>query len=123
MRRVKVAEGESKMGANNNKSQERETAANKSCHCLPKQVDSRASSSESLHGAKASMQKGAAASSHRFLYNVWHKIRTGGHSSEGLGTYSGVLIPTCENMWGKYLSGPFPFFLPAVTHPSVHRQA
>jgi hypothetical protein len=22
----------------------------------------------------------------------------------GLGTYSGVLIPTCENMWGKILA-------------------
>jgi hypothetical protein len=25
----------------------------------------------------------------------------------GLGTYSGVLIPTCENMWGKILAVQF----------------
>lgn len=71
-----------------------------SCPCLPKRVAARMSSSESLEGARASVKKGAAACGQRLWYNVLHKLRGGGHSNGGLGTYSGVLIPTCENMWG-----------------------
>lgn len=72
------------------------------CPCLPKRVTARMSSSESLEGARASVKKGPAASGQRLWYNVLHKLRGGGHSAGGLGTYSGVLIPTCENMWGAF---------------------
>ena len=90
------------------------------CPCLPKRVTARMSSSESLEGARVSVKKGAAASGQRFWYNVMHKLRgggggDGGHSTSsppGLGTYSGVLIPTCENMWGKDSpSSPVPLLL------------
>jgi amino acid transporter len=72
------------------------------CPCLPTRVTARMSSSESLEGARASVKKGAAASGQRFWYNAMHKLRGGGHrpGAPGLGTYTGVLIPTCENMWG-----------------------
>lgn len=71
------------------------------CACLSKvKIQPRMSSSESLEGARASVKKGAAACGQRFWYNVMHRLRGGGHSKDGLGTYSGVLIPTCENMWG-----------------------
>jgi len=76
-----------------------------------------ASSSESLQGASFSAQKhGAVACCQRFWYTLLHKLRerVAGSSAysgargglnrnvgrSGLGTYSGVLIPTCENMWG-----------------------
>ena len=75
------------------------------CNCLmPKRITARSSSSESLDGTRRSSAKeGPAASVQRFLYNVYHKIQSGGgHGPGGLGTYTGVLIPTCENMWGKY---------------------
>ncbi len=89
--------------------------------CVPTRVMTAASSSESLQGASFSAQKhGAVAWCQRFWYTLLHKLRerVAGSSANsgargglnrnvgrsGLGTYSGVLIPTCENMWGKILA-------------------
>lgn len=93
------------------------------CGCVPKRVTARASSSESLEGARASIKKGPAASGQRLWYNVLHRLRGGGGASNlkggggggaaGLGTWSGVLIPTCENMWGKLMRPPL-IFLPCL---------
>ncbi|KAG0586431.1 hypothetical protein KC19_2G090200 [Ceratodon purpureus] len=72
------------------------------CPCIPQRVTARASSSESLEGARASVKKGPAGCGQRLWYNALHRLRGGGGGGKtgGLGTYSGVLIPTCENMWG-----------------------
>ncbi|XP_024400955.1 uncharacterized protein [Physcomitrium patens] len=76
------------------------SAMGSNCPCVPVRVTARASSSESLEVARASVKKGPAASGQRIWYNMMHKLRGGPKKTGGLGTYSGVLIPTCENMWG-----------------------
>ena len=98
------------------------------CVCIPQRVTARASSSESLQGARASVKKGPAGLTARVWYNALQCLqRRGGRAggrveAGGLGTYSGVLIPTCENMWGRcthlhvvvVLSNPCVMF---VMHP------
>jgi hypothetical protein len=81
-----------------------------SCPCIPQRVAARLSSSESLEGARASVKKGPAGCWQRLWYNALHRLRGGGPpKTGGLGTYSGVLIPTSENMWGRWpASQPIP---------------
>jgi hypothetical protein len=56
------------------------------------------------------VKKGPAGCWQRLWYNALHRLRGGGPpKTGGLGTYSGVLIPTCENMWGRWpASQPIP---------------
>ncbi|EFJ12492.1 hypothetical protein SELMODRAFT_425250 [Selaginella moellendorffii] len=79
--------------------------AGKSCFNSHK-VASRASSTESLQRTaefKQEMRENSPPDTKEeekpgFLTALWRKFRR--KDQDGLGTYAGVLIPTCENMWG-----------------------
>lgn len=75
-------------------------AKGNTCPYVPVRVMAQASSLESLVGASTVVKNDPAASKQRLWYNVFHKLQGRGKKTGGLGTYSGVLIPTCENMWG-----------------------
>lgn len=89
--------------ANPRSSQQRNEPQRHGLHCFPERVGTWNSSSDSLQGSRASGKQGPSAPYFEGLCSnkPWQKLRRKQESDrQGLGTLSGVLIPTCENMWG-----------------------